>query len=368
MYSKAYAWLPFSVMAAATSGVLAASFDCSKATSQVERLICDTPTLSQQDDALAASYRATLAVDPSARDRQKVWLREVRNQCKDVLCLATAYQQQIAAMSGAAAGSGGAPSAAAPAAARLGLPSWSCPIDWSALADIDGPDPERVVLQIKARDWHKEQLDALLKREQECQRENSNPESLREATLNDVRTRAYPNAIASIERRDRRSQVDAAPLGSGGGSFVPQQQAAGTVSSNSTPTSQRANANTTVDAAVASIQPAAAGRLDGYKTKLEIAGLLFAAALAAWLWNRFLRNRCPQCRSTQYDTTSVEEVDRWRGTRAVTKTVHRPGGIRGASFKDVTKHIATTYVKKKYSYRCRECHTAWAVERKEELR
>jgi uncharacterized protein len=43
----------------------AASFDCAKAKSRTEHLVCDTPQLSQLDEQLAQTYRADLAVSPT---------------------------------------------------------------------------------------------------------------------------------------------------------------------------------------------------------------------------------------------------------------------------------------------------------------
>ena len=64
-----------------------------------------------------------------------------------------------------------------------------------------------------------------------------------------------------------------------------------------------------------------------------------------------------KCKSTDFDTTDVLEVDRWRGTKKVTETHSR--GSR-------TRHVSTTFVKNVYSYRCRSCQTEWAIEKKEE--
>ena len=94
--------------------------------------------------------------------------------------------------------------------------------------------------------------------------------------------------------------------------------------------------------------------------------MALAAILAAWYWNRFIRNRCPSCKSTDYETINVAEVDRWRGTKAVAKTVHRRGGIRGQSYKDVTQHVGVTFVKNQYTCRCRACQTEWTFEKREE--
>lgn len=59
-------------------GAGAASFDCGKAATPVEKKICADPALSKADEELAAAYRAALAVtlDPaSLRREQREWLQ-----------------------------------------------------------------------------------------------------------------------------------------------------------------------------------------------------------------------------------------------------------------------------------------------------
>lgn len=83
-----------------------------------------------------------------------------------------------------------------------------------------------------------------------------------------------------------------------------------------------------------------------------------AVAAGAWIWNRFIRNRCPKCKSAGYDKVSATEIDRWLGN----KTVHEKHS-RGTN----TRNVRTTYVKKLYEFRCKSCQTTWSKERKEEL-
>ena len=351
------------LLALTVSYAHAASFDCTKARSQVEHLVCDTPALSQQDETLAATYKVALANDPAARQRQLTWLRETRDRCNDAPCLAAAYQTQIQAM-----GTGEPIATPTPVAQTSPAPSalqLTCPPDWNALADIDGPNPERVIMGLKAREWRKEHIGMVLAKTQECQRSSSVPESVKKAELVDFQTRAYPNAVAAIDRRDQRLLQVAQPSGV----EVPVQ---GAQASAAPQVSERELARQRRDAEFAQ-QTARNAEVDAQRQiersrndKLWIAGGLLAAILAAWFWNKFIRNRCPKCKSTDFDTTDVSEVDRWRGTKAVTKTVHRPGGIRGQSYKDVTKHVGVTFVKNVYSYRCRACQTEWAIEKKEE--
>jgi len=81
-----------------TSWAAAAGFDCSKAATTVERLICGNEELSLADTRLVDNYRRLLkafdndAVELSRQHQaQKTWLRESRNRCPDVECLKAAY-------------------------------------------------------------------------------------------------------------------------------------------------------------------------------------------------------------------------------------------------------------------------------------
>jgi uncharacterized protein len=95
----------------------AASFDCTKAASQVEKLICAEDELSRLDDELAAAYRA-VSGDPGAADQvrrdQRQWLA-VRNACRDRACIKSAYDRRLADLRAARGSSQVGKPAAAPA-------------------------------------------------------------------------------------------------------------------------------------------------------------------------------------------------------------------------------------------------------------
>ncbi len=77
---------------------LATSFDCSKATSKVEKLICDNKGLSRLDDDLDATYKALLqdsTQGESIKHQQRIWLKG-RNDCPDVTCIKNSYLTQLA--------------------------------------------------------------------------------------------------------------------------------------------------------------------------------------------------------------------------------------------------------------------------------
>jgi len=79
--------------------VQAASFDCGKAGTKVEKLICVDQELSKLDEELAVSYADALkSTDPaSLKAEQKAWIK-VRNRCVDVACIQKAYRQRTEAI------------------------------------------------------------------------------------------------------------------------------------------------------------------------------------------------------------------------------------------------------------------------------
>ena len=78
----------------------AASFDCIKAQSEVERMICGSADLSGLDDQLGKAWTQHLrnnAFKDQFRRTQRRWI-EQRNQCKDAACLRQAYLARLEQM------------------------------------------------------------------------------------------------------------------------------------------------------------------------------------------------------------------------------------------------------------------------------
>lgn len=78
--------------------VHAASFDCARASTHVEKLVCSTPGLSVLDERLARSYaiaRKSAENSTAVVHAQRTWLSDVRNKCGDTTCLLNAYDQRI---------------------------------------------------------------------------------------------------------------------------------------------------------------------------------------------------------------------------------------------------------------------------------
>ena len=77
--------------------VQAASFDCAKAATKVEKLICGDAALSKLDEELNAAYKAALQDGKNAdtvKRAQKQWIKE-RNGCLDAACVKRAYEMRL---------------------------------------------------------------------------------------------------------------------------------------------------------------------------------------------------------------------------------------------------------------------------------
>lgn len=83
----------FSTLLLFSSNVYAASFDCKKAQSPVEKLICSDPKISSLDEKLARDYKSAMQSRGSNQliAGQRKWIIEVRNQCLTSDCLINAY-------------------------------------------------------------------------------------------------------------------------------------------------------------------------------------------------------------------------------------------------------------------------------------
>ena len=101
------------LLAFAASGTQAASFDCTKASTRTEKLICADAELSRLDSELGQVYAQARRSAPDAaavQDAQRTWLKQ-RDKCQDAGCLARIYRERIAALGAnvdkASSGTGG---------------------------------------------------------------------------------------------------------------------------------------------------------------------------------------------------------------------------------------------------------------------
>ncbi|WEK10228.1 MAG: hypothetical protein P0Y51_04730 [Candidatus Pseudomonas colombiensis] len=107
-------------LALLTPPAAAAGFDCSKASTLIEKTVCDTPTLSAKDDELNRRYK-TLKHLQVIRQLQAYWLSDVRSSCETSDCLEATYRAQVKLL-GPGADSGAAePGPTAPLGPRPAL-------------------------------------------------------------------------------------------------------------------------------------------------------------------------------------------------------------------------------------------------------
>lgn len=74
-----------------------ASFDCAKATSKVEKMICADPELSALDENLSKTFNEALKTTDDKEQLKKeqfTWMKE-RNQCLNKECIANSYLSRI---------------------------------------------------------------------------------------------------------------------------------------------------------------------------------------------------------------------------------------------------------------------------------
>jgi uncharacterized protein YecT (DUF1311 family) len=82
-----------------SSSAFAVSFDCTKASTFVEKTICSDPLLGKLDDALSKNYKQMIVTDFGGsvidlRNEQRQWVSS-RNKCTTRECLIVAYKKRI---------------------------------------------------------------------------------------------------------------------------------------------------------------------------------------------------------------------------------------------------------------------------------
>ena len=71
----------------------AASFDCNKASTKTEKLICSENELSKLDENLASLYKEAAHI-PGIKSEQRAWLSQVK-KCSDAKCIRNSYSDRI---------------------------------------------------------------------------------------------------------------------------------------------------------------------------------------------------------------------------------------------------------------------------------
>lgn len=76
------------------SSVGTASFDCRRARTSVEQMICADPGLGELDRQMAAAYARRRQAQPGSGSEQTAWIA-IRNTCSDTGCLYKVYEDRI---------------------------------------------------------------------------------------------------------------------------------------------------------------------------------------------------------------------------------------------------------------------------------
>lgn len=77
-----------------TTTLFGTSFDCTKAKTNVEKMICTVPELSGLDDELSHVYIDFYFLSDEIKNDQRTWMKK-RNECKDSKCVQEAYKTRI---------------------------------------------------------------------------------------------------------------------------------------------------------------------------------------------------------------------------------------------------------------------------------
>lgn len=82
-----------------TNWVIAAGFDCTKASTNIEEMICSNETLSKLDDQNTLLFKKYKSVSNDLNfivQDQRDWLKHTRNNCQDAPCLEETYHKRNA--------------------------------------------------------------------------------------------------------------------------------------------------------------------------------------------------------------------------------------------------------------------------------
>lgn len=80
------------ILPAIALAVAAPSFDCTRATTKVEKMICADPELATMDAAVGLAYRGRRSLQERRDQRQ--WLKQ-RDTCADRECLIATYEERM---------------------------------------------------------------------------------------------------------------------------------------------------------------------------------------------------------------------------------------------------------------------------------
>lgn len=90
--------LSLALLLLTTNLAWSASFDCTKAVTISEKMICANKELSISDEKMAQIYNKALGVSPDPQNlkkQQKSWIKLIRDVCLDISCMLKAYEKRM---------------------------------------------------------------------------------------------------------------------------------------------------------------------------------------------------------------------------------------------------------------------------------
>lgn len=74
------------------------SFDCEKALSSIEKMICSTPSLATADANMASAYKLAMLRTSNKTELKRsqiAWMKNTRNKCSDSVCVNQSYASRV---------------------------------------------------------------------------------------------------------------------------------------------------------------------------------------------------------------------------------------------------------------------------------
>ena len=93
---------PAQEAASSASTSFSPSFDCAKASTNAEHLICSSRELSEADLQLSQAYKSAIASTSDkggVKAAQRSWAKAIRDKCSDTECMLAAYKSRISELS-----------------------------------------------------------------------------------------------------------------------------------------------------------------------------------------------------------------------------------------------------------------------------
>ena len=87
------------VIVLAAAVVAPAALDCSRATSNAEKMVCSNSRLALAEERMVYAFRGAIrrGADPAAlMESQRRWTAEIRDACNEVECMLKAYEDRTA--------------------------------------------------------------------------------------------------------------------------------------------------------------------------------------------------------------------------------------------------------------------------------